>query len=198
MDDTSPFGAAAAAVVVASCHLLYLYTFDKCNIWRARSIARQLSLEQRQGARLKGYGAMAGESLVSRTRQHQHTTPQLPCLYIAICWVLTLALSHPLTPPPDTAVLLSVVTVNSKVFMLNVVPDTGKITASPPACGVYACSTSPALSEDDQASRMQRALAVVVDSGLFGDPPALLTSSLSARKKPGSGPLVVLSEGSSW
>ena len=97
----------------------------------------------------------------------------------------------------DTAVLLSVVTVNSKVFMLNVVPDTGKITASPPACGVYACSTSSALSEDDQASRMQRALAVFVDSGLFGDPPALLTSSLSARRKLGCGNLIVLSEGSS-
>ena len=43
---------------------------------------------------------MAGESLVSRTRQHQHTTPQLPCLYVAICWVLTLALLHPLPTPP--------------------------------------------------------------------------------------------------
>ena len=43
---------------------------------------------------------MAGESLVSRTRQHQHTTPQLPCLYVAICWVLALALSHPLPTPP--------------------------------------------------------------------------------------------------
>ena len=70
----------------------------------------------------------------------------------------------------DTAVLLSVVTVNSKVFLLNAVPDTGKITAPPPTCGSYACSASSALSEDDRASRMQRALAVVVDSSLFGDP----------------------------
>ena len=65
-----------------------------------RSRARQLSLEQRQGARLEGHDAMAGESLVSRTRQHQHTTPQLPCLYVTIHWVLTLALSHPLPTPP--------------------------------------------------------------------------------------------------
>ena len=36
------------------------------------SLARQLPLEQRQGARLEGRGAMAGgSSLVSRTRQHQ-------------------------------------------------------------------------------------------------------------------------------
>ena len=39
-------------------------------------------------------------SYVSRTRQHQHTTPQLPCLYVAVYWVLALALSHPLPPPP--------------------------------------------------------------------------------------------------
>ena len=63
------------------------------------SRARQLSLEQRQGARLEGRSAMAGESLASRTRQHQHTTPQLPCLYVTMHCVLTLALSHPLPPP---------------------------------------------------------------------------------------------------
>ena len=43
MDDTSPFDAAAAAVVVASYHLLLLYTCDTCDIWRARSLLGRAS-----------------------------------------------------------------------------------------------------------------------------------------------------------
>ena len=43
MNDTSPLGAAAAAVVVASYHLLYLYTCDICDIWRARSLLGRAS-----------------------------------------------------------------------------------------------------------------------------------------------------------
>ena len=43
MDDTSPFDAAAAAVVVASYHVLLLYTCDTCDIWRARSLLGRAS-----------------------------------------------------------------------------------------------------------------------------------------------------------
>ena len=43
MDDTSPFDAAAEAVVVASYHLLYLYTCDTCDTWRARSLLGRAS-----------------------------------------------------------------------------------------------------------------------------------------------------------
>ena len=43
MDDTSPFGAAAAAVVAASYHLLLFYTCDTCDIWRARSLLGRAS-----------------------------------------------------------------------------------------------------------------------------------------------------------
>ena len=57
------------------------------------SRALQLSLEQRQGARLEGRDAM-GESFVSRTRQHQHTTPQLPCLHGCWHWRFRLPCHH--------------------------------------------------------------------------------------------------------
>ena len=85
------------------------------------------------------------------------------------CWLGTSSRTRS-WPTPQYSCLWSQSTANRKVSIINVVPDTDKITASQPAIGKYCFSALSALSEDGRASRIQRALAVVVASGLFVDP----------------------------